>query len=248
MPLSVSKRPFPTSQSTGVMSPNGSMECIKEAVPDQPEPDRHRRAQGCGVYQRGRSRPARANRPQDRAGVESVSKRPFPTSQSSRGVLYIATTECIKEAVPDQPEPGHVSCRRPRRVYQRGRSRPARATKRTPVGAGWSVSKRPFPTSQSGRYDILQRRWECIKEAVPDQPELGRTDVVSPDRVYQRGRSRPARATSPAARSATSSVSKRPFPTSQSDETTWAELGSECIKEAVPDQPEPVPRRLLRSP
>ena len=34
----------------------------------------------------------------------SVSKRPFPTSQSYSVRSYLAAIECIKEAVPDQPE------------------------------------------------------------------------------------------------------------------------------------------------
>jgi len=57
--------------------------------------------------------------------------------------------ECIKEAVPDQPE-------------------------------------------QRTNYVCLD--FECIKEAVPDQPELRAVDISVLIGVYQRGRSRPARA------------------------------------------------------
>jgi len=35
---------------------------------------------------------------------QSVSKRPFPTSQSAGAVGIVLSEECIKEAVPDQPE------------------------------------------------------------------------------------------------------------------------------------------------
>jgi len=168
------------------------------------------------VYQRGRSRPARALRPEWKKNCESVSKRPFPTSQSRSGMNYTHNGECIKEAVPDQPEHFRHARICPGRVYQRGRSRPARArllgqgraagsvSKRpfpTSQSASASarmtaasVSKRPFPTSQSRKRHRAQKRPECIKEAVPDQPELSPLDSRRPPGVYQRGRSRPARA------------------------------------------------------
>ncbi len=193
-PLSVSKRPFPTSQSYRGPGARSGRECIKEAVPDQPE-----RLSACPlprrrVYQRGRSRPARAPLPDRQQLLRSVSKRPFPTSQSRRARAGENRNECIKEAVPDQPERTGEATNGAVGVYQRGRSRPARApAARLPPGR-WSVSKRPFPTSQSTFFIPPRTIIECIKEAVPDQPEHAR-----PNETAHRA-----------------SVSKRPFPTSQS--------------------------------
>ena|GEM_PF-2168888 len=174
-----------------------------------------------GVYQRGRSRPARAKVDFRLAACSSVSKRPFPTSQSYPGQQATAPEECIKEAVPDQPELSAVHFARSvecikeavpdqperriswnstwMRVYQRGRSRPARAEVSVLLHHHASVSKRPFPTSQSLGGDVYIRRAECIKEAVPDQPEPANESNGIPGGVYQRGRSRPARADAPAA-------------------------------------------------
>jgi len=101
---SVSKRPFPTSQSIFPYDHNIDVECIKEAVPDQPELLYLWNSETQGVYQRGRSRPARASEQEILRVAGSVSKRPFPTSQSEGDVLSLPAKECIKEAVPDQPE------------------------------------------------------------------------------------------------------------------------------------------------
>jgi len=146
------------------------------------------------VYQRGRSRPARADVRFFFDDVTSVSKRPFPTSQSPSGTTAPRSQECIKEAVPDQPEQYLSISSLTVRVYQRGRSRPARALKHEFRALYVSVSKRPFPTSQSTRTGGPRLSVECIKEAVPDQPEPGFLDGLVDGRVYQRGRSRPARA------------------------------------------------------
>jgi len=147
------------------------LECIKEAVPDQPEPHSRHMLRADRVYQRGRSRPARAKSPPARRQRRSVSKRPFPTSQSPAQARSPLPPECIKEAVPDQPEPHRPELLQPERVYQRGRSRPARARRHDELGYNGSVSKRPFPTSQSISFGPASRPRECIKEAVPDQPE-----------------------------------------------------------------------------
>ncbi len=56
------------------------------------------------VYQRGPSRPARAMLVSLPALPPSVSKRPFPTSQSPISKRCFSVSECIKEALPDQPE------------------------------------------------------------------------------------------------------------------------------------------------
>ena len=108
--MSVSKRPFPTSQSHYRNQISLAKECIKEAVPDQPEPAARRGRLPSRVYQRGRSRPARATVINEAEDKESVSKRPFPTSQSEESHGLVAPGECIKEAVPDQPEPASSSC------------------------------------------------------------------------------------------------------------------------------------------
>ena len=129
-------------------------ECIKEAVPDQPE---HRNF-GPLID-------------------ESVSKRPFPTSQSPIPATGVHQAECIKEAVPDQPEPTRSYMLSVVGVYQRGRSRPARANATQHAGAARSVSKRPFPTSQSASDQSSPTSCECIKEAVPDQPEPSARDM-----------------------------------------------------------------------
>ncbi len=147
-------------------------ECIKEAVPDQPERDRREYRSAC----------------------PSVSKRPFPTSQSRPSAAGRRASECIKEAVPDQPEPSAAVILCYLRVYQRGRSRPARASVLQAMCDGESVSKRPFPTSQSADVWRGTHESECIKEAVPDQPEPASASALIRSRVYQRGRSRPARA------------------------------------------------------
>jgi len=145
-------------------------ECIKEAVPDQPEPHAYhfRLVEEC-------IKEAVPDQPEHRNFGplidESVSKRPFPTSQSVLVLGGCVHGECIKEAVPDQPE----RC----------------------VGY---IAEPP----------------ECIKEAVPDQPERRRSWNCSLRGVYQRGRSRPARALWQAVLERWLSVSKRPFPTSQS--------------------------------
>ena len=123
------------------------------------------------VYQRGRSRPARAPRSRGASVRQSVSKRPFPTSQSLSTRLQVWV---------------------------------------------WSVSKGPFPTSQSAREVLHTCAGECIKEAVPDQPEPQNRRLSRSTGVYQRGRSRPARAVTGIRQRPSVSVSKRPFPTSQS--------------------------------
>jgi len=212
---SVSKRPFPTSQSDEILWQWIGNECIKEAVPDQPElraacssnsigvyqrgRSRPARAgvenlvQPAGVYQRGRSRPARAQVQYVKGEPESVSKRPFPTSQSRRMVRMHRDQSVSK------------------RPFPTSQSAPARRWR-----ALQSVSKRPFPTSQSARIKTSGCCSECIKEAVPDQPERYYRFPYARSGVYQRGRSRPARAKYFRAESGGESVSKRPFPTSQS--------------------------------
>ena len=194
---SVSKRPFPTSQSQIVTVERRVAECIKEAVPDQPEQTARRIGLELRVYQRGRSRPARAHAGFFILPPPSVSKRPFPTSQSPDTYNAGARDECIKEAVPDQPEQRNGRLWALDGVYQRGRSRPARADATISSSVAGSVSKRPFPTSQSWAGPTLSVLTECIKEAVPDQPEQPRQRHAQRPRVYQRGRSRPARAMKP---------------------------------------------------
>jgi len=168
-------------------------ECIKEAVPDQPELNGIVILRVPRVYQRGRSRPARALSASHTPRSTSVSKRPFPTSQSMR-----ASISSARKSVSKRPFPTSQSLQTP-------------LTSREP-----SVSKRPFPTSQS-RLSTGHTGWaECIKEAVPDQPELKHIGTNGHSGVYQRGRSRPARADRRRRDVLPSSVSKRPFPTSQS--------------------------------
>ena len=191
--LSVSERPFPTSQSVPLTNRDHRRECIREAIPDQPE---HRRQ------------------------------------------AVTISSECIREAIPDQPEPPPVLEINHLRVYQRGHSRPARANGTMLPSDAVSVSERPFPTSQSVHADACCSEAECIREAIPDQPELTSRRRYRRLRVYQRGHSRPARATSSVVRCRggvyqrghsrparaepsrilrrTASVSERPFPTSQS--------------------------------
>ena len=190
------------------------------------------------VYQRGRSRPARAWRSTRSRSCASVSKRPFPTSQSPPAGRKAATRECIKEAVPDQPE--LIATARPARKECIKEAVPDQPELRDTAFfmAARSVSKRPFPTSQSDSSHLNHCAIECIKEAVPDQPERDQPDNNGETRVYQRGRSRPARADRAGEPQVEPSVSKRPFPTSQSPQVEDIHALRECIKEAVPDQPE----------
>jgi len=167
------------------------------------------------VYQRGRSRPARARLTEAARALSSVSKRPFPTSQSVALRQFGFHLECIKEAVPDQPEPDAFGIGGNDRVYQRGRSRPARARWRHPVWCTQSVSKRPFPTSQS--WPVLNKRKGASVSKRPFPTSQSAAATLS---------------------ACTPSVSKRPFPTSQSEIVRRATAQQECIKEAVPDQPE----------
>src|ERR1039458_9480720 len=124
----------------------------------------------------------------------SLSKRRFPTSQSTRSSTNVATLESIKEAIPNQPKHAHIVASAQTAVYQRGDSQPAKARMQPANCARRSLSKRRFPTSQSllQRNDALlgslsKRRFptsqspadmrmmdtrESIKEAIPNQPKL----------------------------------------------------------------------------
>ena len=191
---SVSERPFPTSQSTGSSCVHSWTECIREAIPNQPELDSSRKETRARVYQRGHSQPARAAPAQSFDSPESVSERPFPTSQSPALGALAAVLECIREAIPNQPEHLTGSLLQRHRVYQRGHSQPARAPVSPSSTDGASVSERPFPTSQSMSLVDSQDIAECIREAIPNQPEQRRSRPIRRRRVYQRGHSQPARA------------------------------------------------------
>ena len=147
---------------------------------------------------------------------QSVSERPFPTSQSLVAINSIWEMECIREAIPNQPEQVSKLIGAPPGVYQRGHSQPARANSRSGLSRRRSVSERPFPTSQSRVSRPRCARFECIREAIPNQPELSCQLAPLVGRVYQRGHSQPARALTEIAIRPCVSVSERPFPTSQS--------------------------------
>ena len=87
---------------------------------------------------------------------------------ASSSVVY---TECIKEAVPDQPELARIEQKKRRECIKE------------------AVPDQP----ERCRYSVCMHA-ECIKEAVPDQPERDSASGYGATGVYQRGRSRPARA------------------------------------------------------
>ena len=124
---SLSKRRFPTSQSAVNDLPRHDRESIKEAIPNQPKPNSRREGAGRRVYQRGDSQPAKASDVSSLPRLWSLSKRRFPTSQSSLAAPSGSTaslskrrfptsqsghddpvnygSESIKEAIPNQPKP-----------------------------------------------------------------------------------------------------------------------------------------------
>ena len=130
-----------------------------------------RAADHARVYQRGDSQPAKANVPVTTPAPVSLSKRRFPTSQSSGDCVWSVSTESIKEAIPNQPKRNAAAVKVLGRVYQRGDSQPAKAAIGT-TGAGFgSLSKRRFPTSQSLINNCYFHDNESIKEAIPNQPK-----------------------------------------------------------------------------
>ena len=191
------------------------------------------------VYQRGPSRPARADKFIQPLRIPSVSKRPFPASQSTAGTEADQTLECIKEALPGQPERNIARARPCSGVYQRGPSRPARAAMElTRSFARRSVSKWPFPANQTPNKSPAHPPTQVYQRGPSRPARAEQVTTHPPCRVYQRGPSRPARAAKPSVTPLIVSVSKRPFPASQSRTGHHPSAYAECIKEALPGQPE----------
>ncbi len=147
--------------------------------------------------------------------------------------------EYIEAAIPTQPKLGLDQFAQDSRVYRSGHSHPAKATTVASVPGCWSISKRPFPPSQSNYASMVIEDDEYIEAAIPTQPKRPLRRLPRRTGVYRSGHSHPAKAKSAPAPLSNWNISKRPFPPSQSDSWPDGHWANEYIEAAIPTQPKP---------